>query len=79
MLKLSITAADPAVEAVIETARKFSSDPYTQKDVLETAVRWLAQFSGRWESGAVSKISSRPKVTLGFDSDQETVLPAQNC
>lgn len=51
-LCLTIKLDDPAVAAVLRTVGSLGLEYSTQKDVLETAARWLGAFHERWDSYA---------------------------
>lgn len=64
MLQLTIKTDDPAVEAVLKTLEGLGINDWgLQRDVLETAARWLTCFHQGWHSIATPR-KDRDEVVL---------------
>jgi hypothetical protein len=64
MLQLTVKTDDPAVEAVLKTLESLGiTDWGLQRDVLETAARWVGAFHQSWHSVATPR-KSRDEVCL---------------
>lgn len=66
MLKLTVRTDDAAVEAVLQTLESLGINDWgLQKDVLETAARWVGAFHQGWHSVATPR-TGRDEVALQF-------------
>ena len=64
MLQLTVKTDDAAVEAVLKTLESLGiTDRALQKDVLETAAKWVSAFHQGWHSVATPR-NGRDEVVL---------------